>query len=79
MRRMSPILSAALLAVTMFASTLGVASAACNPKTKKGCEVPETPYVAFLPVVTMAGVAGLYFIQRRRAASLVEAEADATE
>lgn len=75
MRRMSPI----LLAITMFASTLGVASAACNQKTQKGCEVPETPYVAFLPVVTMAGVAGLYFIQRRRAASLVEAEADTTE
>ncbi|MSQ29706.1 MAG: hypothetical protein EXR68_04375 [Dehalococcoidia bacterium] len=76
---MSPILSATLLAITMFASTLGVASAACNQKTQKGYQIPEAPYVAFLPVVTMAGVAGLYFIQRRRAASLVEAEADATE
>lgn len=58
---------AVLLAVALLASTAGVASAAsCEGKKKKGCEVPETPYVAFLPVVTTVGVAGLYVFQRRR-------------
>ena len=72
---------ATLLAVSLFASVLGVGSAAaCNEKTKKGCEVPETPYVAFLPVVTAVGVAGLYVFQRRRSAQEAAAvEADATE
>ena len=65
---------ATLLATALFATSLGVASAdKCDGKKKKGCEVPEVPYGAILPAATMAGVAGFYFVQRRRSALRVEA------
>jgi ABC-type uncharacterized transport system permease subunit len=58
-------LHATLLATALFATALGVTSADCKDKKKKGCEVPEVPYSAILPAATMAGIAGFYFIQRR--------------
>ncbi len=64
---------ATLLAVALFSTALGVASAdECTGKKKKGCEVPEVPYSAILPAATMAGAAGFYFVQRRR--SVLRAE-----
>ena len=73
-------LHATLLASALFATALGSASAQCNGKGKKACEVPETPYSAILPAVTMVGVAGLYVFQRRRVISRMElAEADTRE
>jgi len=72
-------LHATLLAAALFATAFGSASAQCKGKSGKGCEVPETPYVAILPAVTMVGVAGLYVFQRRRASQMQLAEADTTE
>ncbi len=71
-------LHATVLAVALTITALGSASAqSCSGKGKKACEVPETPYAAIIPAVTMVGVAGLYLIQRRR--SSVMAEVDATK
>lgn len=72
-------LHATLLAATLFATAFGSASAQCKGKGSKGCEVPETPYVALLPAVTMVGVAGLYVFQRRRVLQRELAEADTTK
>ncbi|TAJ19797.1 MAG: hypothetical protein EPO65_05660 [Dehalococcoidia bacterium] len=68
--RIQRAIGAALLAATLFATALGVASAdnECGGKKKKGCEVPEVPYSAILPAATMAGITGFYFVQRRRSA-----------
>lgn len=66
---------AALLSAALFVSVAAVASAEdqCTGKKKKGCEVPEVPYSAILPAATMAGLAGFYFVQRRRSALHAEA------
>ena len=73
-------LNAALLALVLFSATAGVAlgdedddRGRCKGKKKKGCEVPEVPYSAILPAATLAGVAGFYFVQRRRSALRAEA------
>ena len=65
---------ATLLAAALFSTAVGVAAAEeCDGKKKRGCEVPEVPYSAILPAATMAGVAGFYFVQRRRSALHAEA------
>lgn len=68
-------LHSALLAVALFSTAIGVASAdeECSGKKKKGCQIPEVPYSAILPAATMAGAAGFYFVQRRRSAPRAEA------
>jgi hypothetical protein len=71
-------LHATVLVVALTMTALGSASAeSCTGKGKKACEVPETPYVAIIPAMTMASVAGLYLIRRRR--SSLMAEVDATK
>ncbi len=69
---------AVILAVALSVTALGSASAeGCGGKGKRACEVPETPYVAVLPAVTMVGVVGLYLLQRRRASQMAEDDASA--
>lgn len=65
---------AALLTFALFSATMGVASAdeECSGKKRKGCEIPEVPYSAILPAAGMAGVAGFYFVQRRRSTPRAE-------
>ncbi|TAK77727.1 MAG: hypothetical protein EPO16_04970 [Dehalococcoidia bacterium] len=74
--RLQRALNAALLAAALFGTTASVAfgeEGDCNGKKKRGCEVPEVPYTALLPAVTMAGAAGFYLVQRRRYAARAEA------